>query len=78
MEYGSMILASRIAEVRRDLYEARGGRLLARELKIPFRTWANYEAGVVMPAHIRGAASTGGSSAGIRATALVGATMYSA
>jgi hypothetical protein len=33
---------------------------------------------VVRPAHIKGAAATGGSSSGIRATAFAGAIMYSA
>jgi hypothetical protein len=47
-----MILAGRIAEVRRDLYGEHGGPLLAKDLALPFRTWVNYEAGVVMPAHI--------------------------
>jgi hypothetical protein len=46
------ILARRFIEVRRDLYGDHGGPLMAKAMNLPFRTWANYEAGVVMPAHI--------------------------
>jgi hypothetical protein len=46
------ILARRFVEVRHDLYGDHGGPLLAKAMNLPPRTWANYEAGVVMPAHI--------------------------
>lgn len=43
-------LARRVREVREDLYGRHGGPLLAESLKIPFRTWHNYEAGCTIPA----------------------------
>jgi hypothetical protein len=43
-------LARRIREVREDLYGEHGGPLLAERLRIPFRTWHNYEAGCTIPA----------------------------
>lgn len=45
-------LAERVREVRHDLYGAHGGPLLADALKIPFRTWMNYESGCTIPAHV--------------------------
>ncbi|HEV3122541.1 MAG TPA: helix-turn-helix transcriptional regulator [Isosphaeraceae bacterium] len=38
--------------MRLDEYGEFGGPMLAKRLKLPFRTWANYEAGVMMPAEI--------------------------
>ena len=46
------VIAGRIAEIRGEFYGVNGGPLLANALKLPFRTWMNYETGVVMPAHI--------------------------
>jgi hypothetical protein len=46
------ILARRVREVRRDLFGEHGGALLAEVLDLPPRTWANYEAGVSMPAAV--------------------------
>jgi hypothetical protein len=43
-------LARRIREVREDLYGAHGGPLIAEALRIPFRTWSNYENGCTIPA----------------------------
>jgi hypothetical protein len=43
-------LAQRIREVRLELYGAHGGPLLAEALRIPFRTWLNYENGCTIPA----------------------------
>jgi hypothetical protein len=43
-------LAARLREVREDLYGEYGSQFLADELRIPLRTWLNYESGVVMPA----------------------------
>lgn len=44
-------LASRIREVREDLFGAHGGPLLASRLRIPFRTLHSYETGSTIPAH---------------------------
>ena len=52
MRLEPQILACRIVEVRRELYGEHGGPLLAKALDLPFRTWANYEAGVIMPGHV--------------------------
>ncbi len=43
-------LASRIRLVREDLYGQHGGPFLAEALRIPFRTWAQYESGETIPA----------------------------
>jgi hypothetical protein len=45
-------LAGRVRQVRRDLYGLHGGPLLAEALELPFRTWANYESGCTIPAHV--------------------------
>lgn len=45
-------LAQRIREVRMDLFGAHGGPLLARALRLSFRTWHSYEAGLTIPAEI--------------------------
>lgn len=45
-------LAERIREVRHDLYGAHGGPLLAEALRLPFRTWMNYEMGCTIPAQV--------------------------
>jgi hypothetical protein len=41
-------LSGRIREIREELYGEEGGPELARALGISWRTWANYEAGVLM------------------------------
>jgi hypothetical protein len=46
-----MGLAERVREIRIALYGINGGPLLAGLLKIPFRTWLNYESGCTIPAH---------------------------
>ena len=43
-------LAGRIKAVRIDLYGVHGGPLLAERLKVPFRTWVEYEEGLTIPA----------------------------
>ncbi len=43
-------LAERIKLVRIDLFGLHGGPLLAQQLKIPFRTWVDYEEGATIPA----------------------------
>lgn len=43
-------LARRVREIREELYGAHGGPLVAEALKIPFRTWLNYENGCTIPA----------------------------
>lgn len=45
-------LASRVGEVRRDLFGVHGGPLLAEAMGLPFRTWLNYEAGCTIPGHV--------------------------
>jgi hypothetical protein len=46
---GRSDLARRVGEIRRELYGAHGGPLLARALGLPHRTWHNYESGVMIP-----------------------------
>ena len=43
-------LAGRIKAVRIDLFGVHGGPLLAKRLKVPFRTWLEYEDGLTIPA----------------------------
>jgi hypothetical protein len=43
-------LAERVREIREELYGEHGGQFLADSLKVPLRTWLNYESGVTMPA----------------------------
>ena len=45
-------LASRVREIRRDLYGEGGGPMLAEALGVLARTWANYEQGVIIPAPV--------------------------
>jgi DNA-binding transcriptional regulator YiaG len=45
-----MELAERLREIRQDMYGEHGAQFLADALKIPLRTWVNYESGVTMPA----------------------------
>ena len=45
-------LALRVQAVRLDVYGECGGPMLAKQLKVPFRTWMNYEQGVTMPSEI--------------------------
>ena len=45
-------LASRVREVRENLYGANGGPLLAEALRLPYRTWTNYESGCTIPAQV--------------------------
>jgi hypothetical protein len=45
-------LASRVREIREELFGEHGGPLLAEGLRIPFRTWLNYETGCTIPAQI--------------------------
>jgi hypothetical protein len=43
-------LCRRVRQIRVELYGENGGPMLAEALHVPFRTWANYESGIVMPA----------------------------
>jgi hypothetical protein len=43
-------LAQRVGEIRHELYGEHGGPLLAEALRLPYRAWMNYEAGVTIPA----------------------------
>ncbi len=45
-------LAERVREVREELYGNHGGPMLAEALRLPFRTWANYEMGCTIPAQV--------------------------
>lgn len=45
-------LAERVREVREDLYGLHGGPMLADLLRLPFRTWVNYEGGCTIPAEV--------------------------
>jgi hypothetical protein len=45
----SHTLASRLREVRLELYGEHGASLLAKALEIPVRIWANYESGITIP-----------------------------
>ncbi len=46
------VLARRVGEIRRELFGDCGGPLLADILRLPPRTWFNYEAGVAIPATV--------------------------
>ena len=46
------VLARRVREIRRELFGEHGGPLLAEMLRLPARTWINYEAGVGIPAPV--------------------------
>ncbi len=43
-------LCRRLRQIRVDLYGENGGPMLAEALQLPFRTWANYESGITVPA----------------------------
>ena len=47
-----LALASRVREIREDLFGEHGGPLLASALRLPFRTWYNYESGGTIPAQV--------------------------
>ena len=51
MESTTAHLARRVGEVRREVFGEHGVPILAEAIGLPARTWANYEAGVTMPAH---------------------------
>jgi hypothetical protein len=43
-------LGRRLRQVRMDLYGENGGPMLAEALRLPIRTWINYELGITVPA----------------------------
>lgn len=43
-------LCRRLRQIRMELYGENGGPMLAEALRLPFRTWVNYEWGVTVPA----------------------------
>lgn len=47
-----LLLAHRVRAVREELFGDHGGPLLAKALRLPFRTWLNYEAGCTIPAQV--------------------------
>jgi hypothetical protein len=42
-------LCRRLRQVRVELYGEDGGPMLAKDLRLPLRTWMNYESGVTIP-----------------------------
>jgi hypothetical protein len=42
-------LSRRLRQVRVELYGENGGPMLAEAMRLPFRTWMNYESGVTVP-----------------------------
>ena len=44
-------LATRVRQIRVELFGEHGGPLLAEKLRLPFRTWHHYEEGCTIPAH---------------------------
>ena len=47
-----LLLAKRLKQIRMELFGEHGGPELGRLLKIPARTWHNYELGVTVPAEV--------------------------
>lgn len=47
-----LLLAHRVRAIREDLFGDHGGPLMADALRLPFRTWLNYEAGCPIPAQV--------------------------
>ena len=45
-------VACRLHLIRLELYGEHGGPVLAGKLRLPFRTWSNYELGVTMPGEV--------------------------
>jgi hypothetical protein len=45
-------IARRLQIIRQELYGINGGPVLAGELGLPFRTWANYESGITIPGEV--------------------------
>jgi hypothetical protein len=45
-------LAARVREIREELFGTHGGPMLAEALRLPFRTWRNYEEGCTIPAQV--------------------------
>ncbi len=51
-EHAREVLAARLKEIRVEHYGELGGAEVARLLKIPIRTWYDYERGVAIPAEV--------------------------
>ena len=51
-EHAKNLLAERLKEIRVEMFGEHGGPEIARRLKIPGRTWYNYEMGVTVPAEV--------------------------
>jgi hypothetical protein len=45
-------LCRRLRQVRVELYGEDGGPMLAEALRLPLRTWMNYESGVTIPGQV--------------------------
>jgi hypothetical protein len=45
-------LAGRLRSIRMEIYGEQGGPELAGQLRLPFRTWDNYENGVTIPGEV--------------------------
>jgi hypothetical protein len=52
MDMSSIHLARRVSEIRCENFGEHGVSILANALRIPTRTWLNYESGVTMPANV--------------------------
>jgi hypothetical protein len=50
--HGKNSIARRLRSIRIEVYGERGGPVLARQLRLPFPTWANYESGVTIPGDV--------------------------
>lgn len=50
MTHQRSAIGGRLRQVRMDLYGENGGPMLAEALRLPYRTWINYESGVTVPA----------------------------
>ena len=45
-------LSRRVRELREELFGEHGGPMLAESLRLPYRTWMNYEGGCTIPAQV--------------------------
>jgi hypothetical protein len=49
---GKVAVAGRLRQVRLELYGEHGGPMLAEKLRLPWRTWDNYERSVTIPGEV--------------------------
>jgi hypothetical protein len=48
----SLDLALRVREIRQEKFGDNGGQLMAESLRVPFRTWLEFESGRTIPADV--------------------------